>query len=112
MGGGAKGTEAYSDQRREFIIKTMLAMATAVLVAEPGAEPETVDSAVATFMRRVETDRLDTPVHLLALGGMLGRYVLSDESPRDTRALVEAHAGLHQAWWASGLDPRVLQGRA
>lgn len=106
----AKGTDVYSDQRGEFIVNAMTAMTTAVVAAAAGAEPKATGHAVDTFIRRVETDRLTTPVHLLALGGQLGRYALSDESPRDTQALDEAREGLRLAWWASGLDRRMLHG--
>ena len=109
---GAKGSDVYSDERRQFIINAMESMATAVVGSAPDAVPEKVGHAVATLMRRVETDGLITPGHLLALGGLLGRYALSDESPRDMRALDQAREGLRHAWWASGLDRRMLQGGA
>ncbi len=105
----AKGTDIYSDERGQFIVNAMQSMATAVTDAVPGAEPEKVDHAVETFMRRVETDGLNTPDHLLALGGLLGRYVLSDESSRDMQALNQTREGLCLAWRASGLDQGVLQ---
>jgi hypothetical protein len=108
----AKGTDIYSDERGQFIVNAMQSMATAVIDAVPGAEPEKVDRAVETFMRRAERDGLNTPDHLLALGGLLGRYVLSDESPRDMQALNQAREGLRLAWWASGLDRGVLHGGA
>ena len=106
---GTKGTDAYSDQRGEFIVNSMHALASAAVGGAPGTEPEAVGHAVTTFMRRVETDRLTTPVHLFALGGMLGRYALSDESPRDMDALDEAREWLRLAWWASGLDRGMVK---
>ena len=104
----AKGTGAYSDERGDFIVSSVAMMVTDAVGGVPGVEPAGVDDAVATFMRRVETDRLNTPAHLLALGGLLGRYVLSDESARDTRLLDSSRAGLRQAWWSSGLDRGLL----
>ncbi|UCG43014.1 MAG: hypothetical protein JSU73_14355 [candidate division WOR-3 bacterium] len=106
---GARGTDTYSDQRGEFIVNTMQAMVKTVIGAAPGAEPEAVEHTAATFMRRVETEGLNTPAHMLALGGLLGRYELSDESPRDMRILDRAREVLRAAWWASGLDRRVLR---
>jgi hypothetical protein len=104
----AKGTGLYSDERLDFIFNLMQAMASDAVGSVAGAEPGETGDAVAALMRRVETERLNTPAHLLALGGLLGRYVLSDESPRDTRELVAARATLRQAWWSSGLDSNLL----
>jgi hypothetical protein len=106
---GAKGTEVYSDQRGEFIVRAMRSMAGAAVGEAPGAKPEDAAHAVEALMRRVETDRLNTPAHLLALGGLLGCYILSDESPRDSRALDKARENLRTAWWASGLDRSLLK---
>jgi hypothetical protein len=75
----------------------------------PGSADEECAHPVESFMRRVGVEGLDTPAHLLALGRMLGRYVLSDESPRDIQALTQARDQLHAAWWASGLDPSAAR---
>lgn len=107
----ARGKDGYSDQRGEFIVNSMAALATATVAGTADAAPEATRLSVATFMRRVETDRLTTPVHLLALGSLLGRYELTDESPRDTRTLDRASEGLRLAWWASGLDRTLLRRR-
>lgn len=106
---GAKGSEAYSDQRGEFIVRSMRSMAASAVGGAPGVAPEAAEHSVDALMRRVETERLNTPAHLLALGGLLGCYALSDESPRDTRALDKARENLRAAWWASGLDRSLLK---
>ncbi len=103
----AKGSAIYSDQRGEFIANAMREMTTEACagVAPADAGPEDLRHSVEAFMRRLETERLDTPGHLLALGGLLGRYTLSDESHRDTRLLDRARVGLLTAWWSCGLAP-------
>ncbi|MBN2537034.1 hypothetical protein JXB37_02015 [candidate division WOR-3 bacterium] len=104
----AKGSALYSDERLDFIFNLMRAMATDAVNSAAGAEPAATGEAVAALMLRVETERLNTPAHLLALGGLLGRYLLSDESARDTRELDAAREQLRQAWWSSGLDRGLL----
>lgn len=104
----AKGSALYSDERLDFIFNLMRAMATNAVGSAAGAEPAATGEAVAALMLRVETERLNTPAHLLALGGLLGRYVRSDESARDTRELDAAREQLRQAWWSSGLDRGLL----
>jgi len=107
----AKGSALYSDQRGEFIVNAMREMTTEACAAAapaPGAGPDDIHHSVEAFMRRLETERLDTPGHLLALGKLLGRYALGDESHRDTRILDKARAGLLVAWWSCGLDPAAV----
>lgn len=104
----AKGSDAYSDERLDFISNSMRTLATGAVGSVAESEPKETALAVAAFMRRVETERMNTPGHLLALGGLLGRYVLSDESPRDLRLLDAARDSLRQAWWSSGLDRGLL----
>jgi hypothetical protein len=107
----AKGSAGYSDERGDFIANAMRAMAVDVCMAvAPEAEPEVVEHSVEALMRRVGVERLNTPAHLLALGGLLGRYVISDESPRDTQTLDHARAQLRAAWWSSGLDRAAVAG--
>jgi hypothetical protein len=107
----AKGSAIYSDQRGQFIANAMRAMTTEACAGSTPADagPQDLLHSVEAFMRRLETERLDTPGHLLALGRLLGRYVLSDESYRDTRLLDRARAGLLAAWWSCGLDPGAVR---
>lgn len=105
----AKGSAIYSDERGDFIANVMRAMAIdACAAAAPDAEPDAVEQSVEALMRRVGVERLNTPAHLLALGGLLGRYVISDESPRDTQTLDHARGQLRAAWWSSGLDRAAM----
>ena len=107
----AKGSAIYSDERADFIANAMRAMAVdACAAAAPDAEPAAVEHSVEALMRRVGVEGLGTPVHLLALGGLLGRYVISDESPRDLQELDLAREQLRAAWWSSGLDRAAVAG--
>ena len=102
---GAKGSDVYSDQRGEFIINVIRKLTTDACAAAFAADaPDDIRAFAETMMRRVEVEGLNTPAHLLALGRFLGRYEISDESPRDTRALDKAQEQLSAAWWSSGLD--------
>ena len=106
----AKGSAIYSDERGQFIANAMRAMAIdACSSAAPDAAPDAIDQSVEALMRRVGVERLNTPCHLLALGGLLNRYAISDESPRDARALDQAREQLRSAWWSSGLAPSAVQ---
>ena len=63
----AKGTDAYSDQRGEFIAMTMRTLVTDHYVT--GAAPDRTEDlaqAVEGFMRRDISDGLETPAHVLA----------------------------------------------
>ena len=107
----AKGSAIYSDERADFIANAVRALAfEACMAAAPEAEPDAVERSVEALMRRVGVEGLNTPVHLLALGGLLGRYAISDESPRDARELDHARAQLRAAWWSSGLDRAAVAG--